>query len=492
MILWMIYAILVATLVAFGALAAERVARAFRTATRWVWVAAVALSIGLAMRTPPVAFEVDVSNFGYAANDIGNAGGVRSAGWMSMVWSRVESSARWLDVARAVQSTGMSELGRIDDKTAAVVWIGLSAFLGLAFFVVHRRLARAHAHWPRAELHGVAVRVSPRVGPVAIGVLRPEIVVPAWLLGRSETEQRMAIAHESAHTRARDPQLLGAAWIALILFPWNPAIWVMVSRLRLAIEIDCDRRVLRQGASASAYGSLLVTVAELASPLRPSALALADDSSHLTRRILAMDVHAPRFPRARAAISGVVGAVALLAACEAKEPTAADVDSMSVASAEKTAQQLGVLPTNIGHATYVVDSVRVSAETARRIGGDDIVSLKVRRTPSDTSEIAITTRHGGAAKVSPNREPRFVRDSVLVNAVASSAKQLKPRSDSVVFFVDGVRTNYATLQQTLLTLPRDRIESVEVIKGPAAEALYGIGSGQGVVSVHTKAASPSK
>ena len=142
----------------------------------------------------------------------------------------------------------------------------------------------------------------------------------------------------------------------------------MVSRLRLAIEVDCDRRVLREGASPSAYGSLLVSVAELASPLRPSALALADDSSHLKTRILAMDAHLPKFGRTRAGLAALIGAIAVLAACEAKEPTAADVDAMTGASAVKAAHQMGVLRAADTGVAYVVDSVRVSPETARRLG----------------------------------------------------------------------------------------------------------------------------
>ncbi len=303
MLMWMAYAMFVGALTALAALAVDRASRLARIPTRWVWAAAIVFAIGLAMRGPEVDGSFSVPTFGFASSDAAESVSPANGDWFTVARWRLAENARWLDVARVLRSTGGTTIGRVDDTYMIAGWIALSALLAIAFVVVHARLDRARSRWPRAELHGTAVRLSTHVGPAAIGLLRSEIVVPTWLLARSNAEQRMALAHESSHRRARDPQLLGAAWVALILFPWNPALWLMVSRLRLAIEVDCDRRVLRGGASPSAYGSLLVAVAELASPLRPSALALADDSSHLKTRILAMDAHLPKFGRTRAGLA---------------------------------------------------------------------------------------------------------------------------------------------------------------------------------------------
>ena len=239
-----------------------------------------------------------------------------------------------------MRSTGATTIGRVDDRYMIGAWIALSAMLALAFVVVHARLG-LRAVTMAARRVARQRRCDSRR---ASGRRRSDYCVRRSLCRHGCSGVRTPSSGWRWHTnrrtgRARDPQLLGAAWIALILFPWNPALWLMVSRLRLAIEVDCDRRVLRGGASPSAYGSLLVAVAELASPLRPSALALADDSSHLRTRILAMDAHLPKFGRIRAGLATLIGAIAVLAACEAKEPTAADVDSMTAASAEKAAQR---------------------------------------------------------------------------------------------------------------------------------------------------------
>lgn len=502
MALWVLYALLLGALTTLAASAVDRAARLARIPTRWIWAAAIALSIGLSMRAPDVETPIAVPSFGYAPSK--PARDAATMHWLAAARWRLAEGAHWLDPSRVLNVVGKSALGRIGDAYVAAAWIALSAMLAIAFIAVHARLSRARSRWPRAELHGVEVCLSPRVGPAAVGLLRPEIVVPAWLLTRSNAEQRMALAHESSHRAARDPQLLGAAWIALILFPWNPALWVMISRLRLAIEVDCDRRVLRDGTSPSAYGSLLVAVAELSTPLRRSALALADDSSHLKTRILAMDSHLPRFGRARAGLATLIGVIAVLAACEAKEPTAADVDAMSAVTAEQTARQLHlVVPdTGLAHAymTYTVDSVRVSPEAARRIGAGDIVTMRLRRDGDSVREDITTNRRnpGALAVVSDDSDARrWIADRWNTNHDAvRKGPPPAPRTDerslsktvrdsSIAWFLNGVRVDYAMIAR----LDRNSVENVDVIKGAAAAAEYGTPPGQKIVAIRTKAGS---
>ena len=45
--------------------------------------------------------------------------------------------------------------------------------------------------------------------------------------------------------------------------PWNMALWFMAHRLRLAIEVDCDRRVMRgQDVDTRSYAELLLAVGQ--------------------------------------------------------------------------------------------------------------------------------------------------------------------------------------------------------------------------------------
>ena len=52
------------------------------------------------------------------------------------------------------------------------------------------------------------------------------------------------MAHERSHLDAGDPRLIALAVTLLVLMPWNPLLWWQFRRLRRAIEVDCDTRVL--------------------------------------------------------------------------------------------------------------------------------------------------------------------------------------------------------------------------------------------------------
>ncbi len=66
----------------------------------------------------------------------------------------------------------------------------------------------------------------------------------------------IALAHEREHIMARDRLLSLFALVLLIVMPWNPALHWQVRRLRLAIEVDCDARVVYQRRTISASASL--------------------------------------------------------------------------------------------------------------------------------------------------------------------------------------------------------------------------------------------
>ena len=55
------------------------------------------------------------------------------------------------------------------------------------------------------------------------------------------------------------------ASLFLLLAPWSLALWWQLRRLSLAIETDCDNRVVGALGNAPAYGELLFKVAQAAS-----------------------------------------------------------------------------------------------------------------------------------------------------------------------------------------------------------------------------------
>jgi hypothetical protein len=112
----------------------------------------------------------------------------------------------------------------------------------------------------------------------------------------------------------------------VVLMPWHPVLWWSWRRLRLALEVDCDARVLRREASPKQYGHLLLLVSHhrstaprgqralmsLAAPLSPQA-------SQLKQRIDAMTTRPTKHKLTTIATmtAGAVGAAFLIAAVPA-------------------------------------------------------------------------------------------------------------------------------------------------------------------------------
>jgi TonB family protein len=173
---------------------------------------------------------------------------------------------------------------------------GLIVFWALASLVLLLRLARGmwrlrqtRAAWRRSEIDGTEVRLSPNVGPAVVGLRSMEVVLPEWIVSLDAPLRAIVLRHEEEHRRERDPYLLFAAAIAVISMPWNVALWFQARRLRLAIEMDCDARVLRVHPSAERYGLLMLTIAQRRS-IVPVMFApmLSDPTTNLERRIIAM------------------------------------------------------------------------------------------------------------------------------------------------------------------------------------------------------------
>ena len=220
------------------------------------------------------------------------------------------------------------------DRGVLVAWAALSALLLGRILIAERRTRRQVGRWPVHMLGPVTVRVSREIGPALAGIWSPEVVLPRWAL--EDARLPLMLAHEQEHQRARDPLLLLAGALGAALMPWNPAVWWQLHRLRAAVEVDCDRRVLARmrgqtqarervlapgSVDVRAYGTLLLDVAARA-PATASVLTLGGTPSLLRRRITVMLM--PRSPRPvwRAALPAATALGVAALACETPRPTA--------------------------------------------------------------------------------------------------------------------------------------------------------------------------
>lgn len=132
----------------------------------------------------------------------------------------------------------------------------------------------------------------------------------------------LVLRHETEHLRAGDPLLLRCALGAAIAMPWNPALWWLVRRLHLAVETDCDTRVLRRDPGVERYGTLLLVVNQRAVHASPGmSAALSEPRSFLARRITTMSAPSPRHRLLQAAPLAALAAAVAAAACQLPQPT---------------------------------------------------------------------------------------------------------------------------------------------------------------------------
>jgi len=96
--------------------------------------------------------------------------------------------------------------------------------------------------------------------PLTFGAARPTVVVPPELDGGA---LECVLVHEAVHARRRDNLWHYGMAAALIVYWWNPAVWLMSRLLRRDIELACDRAAVRRlGAARRAeYAQTLVALA---------------------------------------------------------------------------------------------------------------------------------------------------------------------------------------------------------------------------------------
>jgi beta-lactamase regulating signal transducer with metallopeptidase domain len=163
-------------------------------------------------------------------------------------------------------------------------WLSYRAFL-------HRLDASAQPACPSAQ-GGIEAVVSEEVdGPLALGLLRPRIVLPIDFERRySAGERRLALAHEVTHHRRGDIWWNLAATIVLALNWFNPVAWIAHRAFRTDQELACDAAV---AARASADERCAYARALVKSASRPGLIAACalNSAAQLKQRLRMMRGH---------------------------------------------------------------------------------------------------------------------------------------------------------------------------------------------------------
>jgi len=322
MLSWMLYSIVVSLLMGLAALALERSAQIRRRPARWLW--GVCLVASLAIPFIPSRVSVQIPEAMHAER-------VTSSEILAPPRTKAIETPRFTLPIIGTDQTPLS-----DEVSTLLEWAWRIASIALVLVILASgaHLSWRRRRWERGQMAGAAVYISEDCGPAVVGFLRPHIVVPRWLTKASPAEQELVIAHERSHLGAYDIQLLTIAVCLLACMPWNPMLWWQLRRLRLAIETDCDARVLSLGHPVAGYSATLIAVGERQSASYAMTMASYGSKSFLEQRIHNMLRKKTRHAWASALALACLGVGLAVCAAEVAPPK---VDFVSKASDQGSA-----------------------------------------------------------------------------------------------------------------------------------------------------------
>jgi len=156
--------------------------------------------------------------------------------------------------------------------------------------------------------------------PMAFGVFRASVLMPAGADTWPAHRLRVVLLHELAHVKRRDCLTHLVAQIVCAVHWFNPLAWMAARRLRAERERACDDLVLAAGTRGSDYADELLDIARVMQSQRfpvvlgGASLAMAHRSQLEGRLMAILDPSVPRrgLTRARIATAATVFAILML------------------------------------------------------------------------------------------------------------------------------------------------------------------------------------
>lgn len=202
----------------------------------------------------------------------------------------------WLHVGAAVADSGHAAITLPDSFAlcfiavwgVVAVWFGIGICRALWYLSVLRKNS---VRIDPAELDPVVRETLQRHGanrrielctsgqvrvPTAVGLLKPVILVPIWILRElSSDELNQILLHELAHFRRWDDWTNLAQQVMKAVFFFHPAVWWIDRKVAVEREMACDDAVVAETQRPRAYAECLARLAEKSFVQRSVALAQA-------------------------------------------------------------------------------------------------------------------------------------------------------------------------------------------------------------------------
>ena len=207
------------------------------------------------------------------------------------------------------------------------VWLAggslCALFFGAAYGRLRRRFRGAEPakgdfirRWRKSHGDIPVLCAAAATAPLAFGLLRPAILLPAGTDWEDGEQLTYVLTHEYVHIRRRDNTWKLLLALVLCLHWWNPLVWAMYAAANRDLELSCDEGVLGTlGADRrAAYARALLRAEEG----RCQPLCSGFAKTALEERITAMMKQRPVTRRTQAGALALVLAAALLFATSAQ------------------------------------------------------------------------------------------------------------------------------------------------------------------------------
>jgi TonB family protein len=348
------------------------------------------------------------------------AGALRS---LPIHWSRapgaVSGEARFLEVIPLEPfQVAITGSGPTLEWGLLALWIACSGLAGVVVVRSQLQLLRNRTAFQESRVEEHSVLLSVDRGPAVMGILAPRIILPRWTLGLPRNQLALVLAHEQEHVRARDPGVVALALLGTLVTAWNPVTWWTLARLRSAMELDCDDRVLALHPNPSAYGRSLLAVAARHSRAPIPLTAFAERPGTLKRRIQSMTQSHTGLSRAAGSVFILGGMVLAILSCDVPNPMAGPEEDLAAPAADAVAPA----SEEVGNPLIVVDGV-ITDRAVEELEGLDIASVEVVKGEKATSiygerskngVILIRTKESEEAQdVTPTFTPFTARPEIL-------------------------------------------------------------------------------
>lgn len=358
---WVLYTLMVTGLFWAAAWMLEKALRPLGFPTRWGWAAAMVgsqvVAVASLFRGPTVAMPpaLPAQNLEVVAPP-----------------SILESISR---------VTTPPPLSPDLDLWVILAWVGLSIGVFLIVLRIALRLSSLRSSWASKRVDGRNVLISEGFGPAVVGLARPAIVFPRWALEADPRDRELMLRHEEEHLERGDIYLLFGGLLLVTAAPWNPLLWALGQRLRAAVEIDCDRRVLRATPRIRDYADLLLDLGSRGRIGGLAALTFSRPATFLEQRIRVMtDSSSPRFLRTVAL--SVLSALLVLGACEVSGPALTTPEpqnpvDVSMAEDESPSTALSVQGLRVSPPEGPMGEVTATGTAVNRLTGEPVGGVQV-------------------------------------------------------------------------------------------------------------------